>query len=343
MASTLTEFVQIGSRTSLYTPSRPVSGQLIIICTWLGAARKHITKYTLLYQRIAPGARILLIQSAVPILISSYVHQRNAIKPAVFVMLDLLAECGHHSIVSTAEKEAAKGQHRIKGHQSETNGPIHEKKHNKLGAITTTSTSTKTPPKIILHTFSNGGTNTATQLLFVLKEHLRSPLRLSGLLFDSCPAKGTYWKSYDAMILSLPKNVATRLLGAVAVHCILILLYAWIACGNENPASLSRRTLLDKDTVQGRWEADSGEAEAAVTPGRACYLYSKADQMCDWRDVRDHAEDARKKGLQVEEVVFEGSAHCAHFSADEARYVEAVKGVWDGCGSERLRKGNSKL
>lgn len=61
----------IGPRTSLYTPSLAVPGQLVIICTWLGVSKKVIAKYVALYQVIAPGAKILLIESNVPILVSS--------------------------------------------------------------------------------------------------------------------------------------------------------------------------------------------------------------------------------------------------------------------------------
>ena len=70
-SKTLADFVSIGPRTCLYSPPQPVPGQLIIICTWLGAAKKHIAKYTKLYQQIAPGSRILLIESNVQILVSS--------------------------------------------------------------------------------------------------------------------------------------------------------------------------------------------------------------------------------------------------------------------------------
>lgn len=64
-------FRHIGPRTSLYTPSTAVVGQLVIICTWLGASKKVIAKYVALYQLITPGAKILLIESNVPILVSS--------------------------------------------------------------------------------------------------------------------------------------------------------------------------------------------------------------------------------------------------------------------------------
>jgi len=302
MAS-LSDFIDVGPRTSVYTPSNPEQGQLVIICTWLGAGRKHIARYTTMYQKIAPRTRILLVQSAVPILISSYAHQRKAIQSAVSVTLDRLAECGQQTVTEGSG-------------QSETSSaslagiPIQKR------------------PKILLHTFSNGGTNTATQLLIVLREKINAPLPLAGLLCDSCPANGTYWKSYDAMLLSLPKDILSRTMGMMACHTILILLYSWIACGNENPASLQRRTLLDANTFEPGWVIV--DDDTSDTQGRVCYLYSKADRMCQWTDIQEHADLARDKGWQVVEVVFDGSGHCAHLAKDEQAYSDAVRGLWEG-------------
>lgn len=318
------DFLHIGPRASLYTPTESIPGQLIIICTWLGASRKHIAKYTTLYQRIASGARILLVESNVPILVSSYSYQRSQIQCAVSAVLDTLSESGFTIAAkdSTVEKKP--------------------------------SSSPVKPPKIILHAFSNGGTNTATQLLIELRKRLAGPLPLTGIVLDSCPAKGTYWRSYNAMVLSLPPGAGTRLLGALAVHFLLVLLYTWIACGNENPASLMRRTLLDNDTVYYSNDTDknvtkdlrhqvdvsneakdqvalgvpSTDSEEATLAGSACYLYSKSDKMVEWTDIRDHAEDARHKGWHVKEVLFDGSAHCAHMSLFEDQYVKAVEAMW---------------
>lgn len=295
----LSDFVPLGPRISLYSPANPTRGQLIILCTWLGAAPKHIAKYTTVYNRIAPGARILLIESGVPILVSSYARQRAAIVPAVLAVMDMLSGCSEN----------------------------------------------KTTPKILLHMFSNGGTNTATQFLFVLNERLRAPLPLIGMLYDSCPAKGTYWKDHRAMVYSLPKDVVSRTLGNVVVHIILLMLHTEIACGLENPSSLLRRTLLDEKKVTGTSEPSNGEEDATSRgPGRACYLYSKSDQMVDWTDVRDHAEEARSKGWEVEEVLFEGSSHCGHFQKDEGMYVKAMERMWQGDGDEgQSGKGALKL
>jgi len=298
----LSEFIDIGPRTSLYTPAHPEKGQLIVICTWLGAKRKHIAKFTNLYQIVAPNSRILLIQSAIPILISSYPYQRKVIQPAVSAVLDTLSECETWSPPS--------------------------------GNANTEISASKVPerqPKILLHTFSNGGTNSATQMLIVLREQLQKPLPLIGILCDSCPEEVTYWKSYEAMLFSLPKDTMSQILGRFACHFILVVLYTGIAFGNENPATLMRRTVLDTETVAPGWRPIIGNADNA-SAGRMCYLFSKEDPMCHWEDIVGHAEVARSKGWQTQEVTFAGSGHCAHLPKDEAKYSDAVKSIWEGTG-----------
>ena len=153
------------------------------------------------------------------------------------------------------------------------------------------------------------------------------------------------------MLLSLPKKppVIARALGAVVCHAILVLLYSWIWWGNENPASLNRRVLVDdegcvpyspplhpKDAADGERStltnghavgSEEGEGKSEIK-GRVCYTYSRADRMCLWSDVKEHAEYARAKGWSVNEVVFEGTRHCAHLMGNPRLYREAVEWLW---------------
>ena len=107
--------------------------------------------------------------------------------------------------------------------------------------------------------------------------------------------------------------------------------------GNENPSSLHRRTLLDDGAIRGAWneaEVDIGLNEK----GRTVYLYSKDDKQVDWKDIQEHAEQARKSGFHVEETVFEGSGHCAHHSLHREKYEEVVKDSWEeGAGDRAAR------
>ncbi|GFF78823.1 conserved hypothetical protein [Aspergillus udagawae] len=184
------------TRTCLLNPDKALPGDLVIVCTWLGASAKHITKYTGLHRSIAPHARILLIEFEVSIPVSSYARQHRLIQPAVDVVLETW------------------------------------------------------------HSYASEG-------------NVMEILQCDGL--------------------SLPPS--SRLMGSVTVHFLLILLYTWIACGNENPASHMRRTLLDEET--------------------------------------DHAQEAKEKGCKVDEVLFKGTSHCAYMPDDPARYAEAVDKAWN--------------
>ncbi len=295
------DFVVIGPKTALYTPPKPNSGDLIILCTWMGAARKHIDKYIAVYHDVAPGARILLIESSVDSLTSAFVRRQRVIKfaPAAAAVLDTLADCEHRSPLYPKEH---------------ANRYLDDEKTVSRNNQSTPSPS-RTEPKILLHIFSNGGMNSATHLLHVLRSQMDEPLALVGIIFDSCPGMGTsYWQSFEAMLLSFPRSLVWRSLGALAVHCFLVFLVVYVACGGENPVTLWRRTLLEESS-----------------PARgACYLFSKEDRMIDWTDVEQHAEEARRKDWKVKEVLFEGSGHCAHLAMDRKRYVGAVQGLWDG-------------
>ena len=303
MATSLANFIVIGPRTFLYTPSKPRPGQLIILCTWLGAARKHIAKYTTLYRHVAPDARILLIESSVSILTSTVVSQQRIkeFAPAAAAVLDTLVECQHRS--SHYPEEPANGRH-----------------DNQEAAFKTNrlpSSSSPARPQIILHIFSNGGMSSTTNLLRVLRSRMGEPLALKGLIFDSCPGKGaSYWQTFNAIIISFPKSIVWRFLGALLTHCFLIFLVVYVACGHENPVTMWRRAPLE----------ESRPARGAL------YLSSREDRMIDWTDIEQHANEARTKGWRVKQILFEGSGHCAHLATDERRYVEAVKSIWEGNG-----------
>lgn len=129
------------------------------------------------------------------------------------------------------------------------------------------------------------------------------------------------------------------------------MLHTEIACGLENPSTLLRRTMLNEKKLGGRAageEPRSGdeEGETAANGGaggkRSCYLYSKSDQMVDWTDIRDHAAEARSKGWEVEEIMFDGSPHCGHFQKDEEKYVKAMERMWQE-GEQQTRGGTRKI
>jgi hypothetical protein len=89
----LEEFVEIAPNIYMFSPPNPRVGELVVLATWMGAADKHIAKYTALYRKLIPTARILLLKSVVRTMISSYRKQERDMEPAASAVDDILKEC----------------------------------------------------------------------------------------------------------------------------------------------------------------------------------------------------------------------------------------------------------
>ncbi|KPM36585.1 hypothetical protein AK830_g9992 [Neonectria ditissima] len=167
---------------------------------------------------------------------------------------------------------------------------------------------------IVFHAFSNGGALTTG----LLSEMLRSsrPRRrdwMHALLLDSCPGQGGYLASVHAIIVSGRLHTYPYVIYAIASLLVHIAALYIVACGAlriENMIDRVRRRLNDETLI------------SSTVP--RLYLYSKVDELVHWTDVVSHAGEARHKGYEVDEVVFQNSEHCAHLQESAARYWDAV-------------------
>ncbi|KAF2707689.1 hypothetical protein K504DRAFT_458170 [Pleomassaria siparia CBS 279.74] len=185
------------------------------------------------------------------------------------------------------------------------------------------SSTTGQAPKILIHTFSNGGSNSATQLLLAYREKTGKAMPLQAIICDSGPAKGEYWKSYRSMIMSMPKSLGFRLLGGLVAHLILLWMGSNARLGRYPIFEvLIRDTLLSEKFVQARGGGEDGQRKIS-------YLWGKGDDLVDWVDIVDHAEEAKEKGWLVRSEEFVGSGHCGHLRVDAGKYTEAVRAVWE--------------
>lgn len=283
MATHLSNFSALSTSVSLYTPPDYETGNLIILCTWMGAADKHIAKYTDFHRAHFPTCKILLLRCTVPSLLLPYSAQRNQLKAAVHTIRAVIAECGIQSQGSAAGEA----------------------------------------PHILLHLFSSGGANTATQLLLALHQDLQAPVPLVGIVCDSAPAGASYWNGYTAFTEALPKGYPAGLLSSLIVHIILCLLYLNIALGRyEHPEELYRKTLLD-DRL---WVNSKGAKR------RIAYVASEADRLTKFEDVRAHAGKARRAGLEVTELCYLDTRHVNHLAKDPEAYLSFIMAVCDGLG-----------
>ena len=162
--------------------------------------------------------------------------------------------------------------------------------------------------QVVLHVFSNGGAQTAIQLA----TGLRRPNAFSAIIFDSCPGTATYQRTVEAMTLSMPRTPVTKVLGPPMLHIVLCLLYLVLFITRTEDAITRIRKQLNDHSL---FSPDVPRL----------YLYSKADRLVPYQDVKGHVNDAKTNGyLATTELLFETSAHCAHAMAHKERYWEAV-------------------
>ena len=174
------------------------------------------------------------------------------------------------------------------------------------------SDSSNNEPFVVLHAFSNGGANNTTWLAERLLEQ-NSRLLFYSVIFDSCPGQAELASATRAITLSLPNQYLLRTVGWYFVYA-LVFVYKVIieAMGAENTIARIRRVLNDPTIF-------------SLATSRL-YVYSEGDVLVDWRDVHNHAEDARKKGFTaIHEEKFSKAPHCALLNEDSSRYWDAVR------------------
>ncbi|KAI0428981.1 indole-diterpene biosynthesis protein-like protein PaxU [Xylaria sp. FL1042] len=176
-------------------------------------------------------------------------------------------------------------------------------------------------PRILLHVMGNGGLNSATNLLVVLERRLKRSLRLVGVICDSAPGGASYRKACRALTYSHVDSLLFQFpLGLVfwaLVHIPLSLLYFFLAISQyDAPGEHWRDSILNDRLVDCK---------------RICYFASVIDTVTDWRDVLSHAEQARRKGWEVRELLFEDTPHCRHMDSRRHRnhYDNAVRYLWE--------------
>jgi pimeloyl-ACP methyl ester carboxylesterase len=172
---------------------------------------------------------------------------------------------------------------------------------------------------VVVHAFSNGGAQCATQVVAALPSTLRATA-LRAFILDSCPSEASYTRSANAILLPLADSPMLKLFAFPFTHLLLCLIFiADRVFGFENVVARARRRL------------NSSAYIPHAVP--RLYIYSSADRMVPAADVEAHAEQARRAGcFDVANLRFEVSGHCAHAS----RYAEQY---W--CGIARfLDEGN---
>jgi hypothetical protein len=175
---------------------------------------------------------------------------------------------------------------------------------------------------ILMHVFSEGGSNKACELAEAYFVITGKRLPVSALCFDSTPGHPRYLRLCNALNKSLPQIPLLRhtglILGSTVLGAIWIT-YRVFKGPENNIITRTRRRLLDP-------------VHFDLTAPR-CYLYSKDDALIAWQDVCEHATESVHKGIPVKEVLFEGSGHVGHARQEPDRYWRAVTATWRSAGA----------
>jgi len=261
----LSDFHKIGHNTYLFTPeSYSHREPLILLFAWMGAAAKHIAKYTVGYRRLFPSARIVLVRNTTRDFFHNEAAYTKLLGPAIEVV---------------KEHVSAGGQ-------------------------------------VLVHSFSNGGSNQMTELAKAWVKCEGSPFPMRAQVLDSAPGKGGWRRSHAAMAMELPRAWIWKLIGSACIHLFLGSLFVYdLLAGKENMMTVMRRQLDDPSIFDVR--------------APRVYLYSKGDAMVGDDEVEEHAEGAERRGWKVTRVRFEKSPHAGHLREDEGRYWAAVMDAWE--------------
>lgn len=174
--------------------------------------------------------------------------------------------------------------------------------------------------RILLHVFSNGGANTATQLAASMNGILQSighahPLPLRQIILDSCPGDLSIHKTYKAAAHSIPATFPLRFLGCATLYLLVAGIAGMETVGLRRPLGKSIR---------------DGFNDHSMFPGHArrLYLTSRGDTIVDSGHVQTHRQQAAAAGLSTEELVFERAGHCSLVLEDQEAYWKAIASCW---------------
>jgi len=166
--------------------------------------------------------------------------------------------------------------------------------------------------EILLHIFSNGGSNSAIQLAEAWRSSQSSPFPATSMVLDSCPGSPSLKLAADAVVSSSPKNSQWW-----------VFIFAWTVV----VPFVAFPTLLGGPNVVASLRERLNDAQLFSTKTKRVYLCSSTDLMVPQEDVVSHYESARSAGYGANLVKFDGSAHVSHVMRDPSHYWSAVEDV----------------
>ncbi|KAF5354407.1 hypothetical protein D9758_010743 [Tetrapyrgos nigripes] len=178
-------------------------------------------------------------------------------------------------------------------------------------------------PRILVHSFSNGGSlqmlalGQLLQSQGVTPELYQNAKVSSALIIDSCPGGESLSSAIKVFAQFFP-NPLLRL----PITAIMVFLYAIRVIRTGFFGTVPMFTRLKNALVEPSilpWFDEN-------TP--RLYVYSRTDELVPFDEVSAHVVRARGAGQNVREEVFDRSPHVAHARTDPVRYWSVVQELW---------------
>ncbi|PMD31044.1 hypothetical protein L207DRAFT_501981 [Hyaloscypha variabilis F] len=169
--------------------------------------------------------------------------------------------------------------------------------------------------RILVHLFSNGGTQTFTDICDIYRKGTGHVLPVKAITFDSCPGRPTATEGWAALSLGLPNGLLWYPIAATI----------WLALGIQAFV----RNWLGIPTFLDRIFPKLNDWSLVDRNAKRLYVWSEGDKIVAARDPREHARLAREEGVSVVTLEEKDLAHMTACVKDGERYWGAVSKLWE--------------
>ncbi|PGH06046.1 hypothetical protein GX51_02637 [Blastomyces parvus] len=163
---------------------------------------------------------------------------------------------------------------------------------------------------IHFHVFSNGGMYSLYQIATEYRSRVGKPIPIKSLIVDSAPGQHGLTTAARAFSYALPRFFIIRMVGACVIWTILIAHWLVSKLGRKGNA-------FDNAMIE------LNDPALIDVKAKRLYIYSKTDELVQWKHVEAHVAQAIATGWQVSTAVFK-SPHVGHMRADPDRYWKLV-------------------
>ncbi|TQV91994.1 paxU protein [Cordyceps javanica] len=175
--------------------------------------------------------------------------------------------------------------------------------------------------RILVHAMSNTGAINFAATLDAYVERFKSPMPHTLFVMDSTPG-GTNltWANLKrwsrAMALGTAKWFPWPFVATQSIWAFFLLLntlFLWVR----------------RRQHAGAWSRIAAHQEAFATKrARRLYIYSKDDDLIDYRDIENHALESEQLGYAVDTKEFYGSGHVGHMRMHPDEYWPTIQRSW---------------